>query len=263
MDKLILQNLNDLKYYVPSNKIIGVWTIGSLIHEGHLEVYKTLKNKANFIVGVYLSNFYQVINYVTGLNIGQDKQFSYDSLTKMYNLVDIMHLAGWDHIPYEKHTIFCKNEKELPTSFLPDFIRNDDRTLALLRTSQSILRKTKEVTGYTIHAGSIKDPWRPYSAWWARNYLNLDYTIIDPLRDEYGNSISSSFITWQKKTSQKINFQILTPEMRKISDVEANLKKHKINGLEVINFFYDKNINYIFTKIKFDNMFWSECLKIN
>jgi hypothetical protein len=261
MDKLIVQNINDLAKFIPPDKKIGVWTIGSLIHTGHLKVLETLKTKADFIIGIYLSNFYQVIEHVTGLNIGEDKQFSYKSLVRMSSMVDITHLAGCDHLPYEKHTPFCRNEKELPTESLPDFIKKDDRTMALLRTSQSIVRKTQEVTCYTIHAGSIKDPWRPYGAWWAEKYLNMDYTILDPERDEFGNSYSSSFITWQCKTGQKIDFQILQPWMRSSFEVEYCLKEKGIEGLEVISFFYDKNTNYIFTKIKFDNMFWSECQK--
>jgi hypothetical protein len=70
-------------------------------------------------------------------------------------------------------------------------------------------------------------------------------------------------MAWQKKTGQKINFQILQPGMRGSFEVEYLLREKGIEGLEVINFFYDKNTKYIFTKIKFDNIFWSECLKEN
>jgi hypothetical protein len=204
-----------------------------------------------------------MVEHITGNNIGEDKPFSEITMDTMIGMVDVLHVSAIDYLPYDKHIPNCQNEKELPLSILPEFIINDIRTLSLLRVAQSNIRKVYELTSYSFNVGSIKDPWRTYGAQWARKFLGIDYTILEPERDEFGNSYSSSFMAWQKKTGQKINFQILQPGMRGSFEVEYLLREKGIEGLEVINFFYDKNTKYIFTKIKFDNIFWSECLKEN
>lgn len=263
MNNIIVTNLNEIKEYLPENKKIGVWWVASLIHDGHLKCLEVLKSRADFIIGMYMSNFYQMVEHITGHDIGKDKPFSELTMNTMLGLVDILHVSGIDYLPYDKHTPDCQNEKELPRSILPDFVFSDKRTLSLLRVGQSNIRKIHEITNYNFNVGSIKDPWRPYGAWWAQKYLGISYTVLDPERDKFGNSYSSSFMAWQEKTGQKIDFQILKPGMRKSFEVEQNLKENGIRDLEIINFFYDPRIKYIFTKIKFDDMFWSECLKEN
>lgn len=263
MTDIMVTNLNEIPQYLVENKKIGVWWVASLIHEGHLKCLEVLKSKADFIIGMYMSNFYQMVEYITGNNIGEDKPFSEITMDTMIGLVDILHVSAIDYLPYDKHTPTCQNEKELPTLALPDFIINDIRTLSLLRVAQSNIRKVHELTSYSFNVGSVKDPWRPYGAVWASKFLNIDYTLLEPERDKFGNSYSSSFMAWQQKTNQIIDFQILQPGMRRSLEVEHRLRKKGIEGLEVINFFYDTNTKYIFTKIKFDNIFWSECLKEN
>jgi hypothetical protein len=262
MNNIIITNINKLQQYLPKNTRIGVWWVASLLHDGHLECLNILKNQSDFILGIYISNFYEIIEHITGNEISKDKKFSNDTLNSMLDLVDTLHVSYSGYTPYDRYVKNDINEVELPNYILPNFILSDLRTMSLLRANQVLVRKIHEITNYKFNVGSTKDPWRIYNAEWARKYLNICYTIIDPERDKFGNSLSSSFMTWQHVTGQKIDFQILQPWMRGSFEVEYLLKEKGIEGLKVISFFYDKNTNYIFTKIKFDNMFWSECLNI-
>jgi len=262
MDKLIVCNIHELKDFLPKNKKIGAWWISHALHNGHIKVLKKVKENTEYVIGIYLNNYYQIIQHVTGFDTGSSLQLSLKSLVGLISNTDIVHLGCWGHIPYDIHTADCLNEKQLPTHSLPEYIRYNPRTLSLLRSAQAVVRKTQEITGYTYHAGGMKDYWRPYAAEWARKYLGFTYDEIESERDEFGNSISSSFLKWQKITNQVVDFQMLLTEHNSMEDVQRNINNHGIKNLHIIDFIDSSNMGYKYIRLKATDIVWTDYIKI-
>lgn len=255
----IVYDIHSLTGLMPRDTKIGVWWVGHHIHEGHLRIREVINHHCDFLVGIYLNNFYQIIKHTTGFDTGSKLEFDHETAMAMMDRCDVLLLSDGPGTEYP--IIGARDQTELRTSSLPLYISSNERTMALLRVSQSILRKTKEVTGYKVHAGCIKDYWRPYSAAWARKYLGLEYYVEEPMRDSYGNACSASAKEFQEKEGQFINFKILVPGLREIKDVNERLRKYGVDKIECVDFIYDQYQDTAFARFQAGSVFWSDSIR--
>lgn len=262
----IFYNLEDLGKYIDKiyHRKIGVWSIGNHgeIHEGHRKCYEAVKKHSNYIIGLIANTWM--------LQIAQISKIHRDVITLSINQKAIDEATARCDVlmVYDKEYTSFDNPKqlreqaeyELPDNQLPKFIQDSDDMLDSLRAAQAFKIVMNPLVNYNYHCGSFKDPWRFYYAkWHNQRWLFRLYDLIEPAIDEYDQSISDSY---PKSLQEKINKPLLLKGMRKIEDLQKNVKS--IKGLKILFFAYDPTTKYILARFhhdEFPNKWWNVGLK--
>jgi hypothetical protein len=262
----VVYNLEDLGKYVDKiyYKKIGVWSIGNHgeIHDGHRKCYEEVKKNSDFIIGLIVNTW---MLQIAQISKKQKKvvilPISSKAIKEAKSLCDIVMIYDKDYTSFDDpKQLRQQAEYELPDNQLPKFIQENDDMLDSLRAAQAFKIVMNPLVMYSYHCGSLKDPWRfYYSKWHNQKWLFRFYDLIKPVTDEYGQSLSDSY---PKSLQEKINKPLLLKGMRKIEDLEKNVKS--IKGLKVLFFGYDSNTKYILARFyhdEFPNKWWNISLE--
>lgn len=260
--KELIYTLDDLREITAGNinKRLGIWVVGSHIHNGHLKCLETVRNQSDFILGVYLSNWYAMVKKVYGVALQKDKEFQFETLDEVYKLSDSTLVLSGNYLPYGSSDgrIADLLYSELPNYCLPIWMTEDDQYMGSLRSGQMFVYVIRSVYPFTEIAGSIKDPWKPYTARWCLENQKFTYTMIAPETDEYGNCYSSHFIEWQRNQNFRITFPILEKGMTSIEDVNCYLQSKGILGITAETLHYNDEYKYLYSRLRYGEFFWNE-----
>jgi len=241
----------------------GAWYVGVQVHDGHKFILERLRKEVDHVIGIYYVNFYTHMEYIFGRTVSTmqhvfDKSWHVDEdvLNEMGQLCDVVYVSCGDYNPLK---LINKNEiyKQFPDELIPEYIRADLHWLGLLRIGQAVMKLMNHYKIYDYQLGCVKDCWKPYQKIWSDKYTDIDYRLINPLNDKYGNNISNS----KKDMVAKIDRQILEPWMKTIED--ANKHIQDIEGLEVTSFHIDNKLKRIYARIQYEDIFCNESVNIN
>lgn len=241
----------------------GAWYIGVQIHDGHRFLLEKLRKKVDHIIGIYYVNFFDHMEYVfrgktiPSMQHAFEKQWYIDEevINEGEKLTDVFYTSCGTFNPLKSINI-DDIYKQLPDRKIPKYIKEDYHWLALLRVGQAVVKLMSENDIYQYQLGCIKDCWKYYQKQWSDEYTNIEYDLIEPLNDEYGNNISNS----KREMIDKIDRRILQPWMK--NKQQANDYIKNIEGLEVTSFHIDKKLKRIYARIQYEDVFCNESLKL-
>ncbi len=241
----------------------GAWYIGIQIHDGHKYLLDKLRKKVEHVIGIYYVNFYDHMEYIfNGRTIPTmehvfRKQWLPDGniISEASKLTDVLYISTGSYNPLKLINV-QDIYNQLPDKKIPKYIHKNYHWLALLRIGQAIIKLMSEYNIYDYQMGCIKDCWKYYQKLWSDKYTNIEYELIEPLNDKYGNNISNS----KKEMIDKIDRQILKPWMKNIK--QANKHIENIEGLEITSFCIDKKLKRIYARIQYEDVFCNESIKL-
>jgi hypothetical protein len=257
----IVYNLEDAGKFINSSnaKYKGMWSIGTKIHDAHIEIYKIIKEKCDYIIGCYFNTWHAMIHDLTGIEEPNDHPLYQDTIDQMSDLCDILIIYTGNYFGYEqeeKGLLLQKVVSELPNINIPSFIDRDFQLWTSLRTAQVVKVTQAKHFQHNYQVGGIKDLWRPSFVKWCREYYPwLKYDIIDPIVDKFGNSISSGT---PKKLERKIKKQLLLPHFRRIEEVQNHVDDLE---LSVDMFYYDEDTKHMYARFSYQGEWWNYGVK--
>lgn len=262
----ILYSLEDLKKEIDpiySNyKYIGVWIVGTIIHDGHRFLYNLIQQKCDYVIGIYCNTWSKQLYEISGMKQDIALETNLDTIDELVKKTNIVMIYSNDYTSFDKPT-YLKNrsEKELPESNLPKFIYKDEQNIASLRTAQAFNIMFNKYVKHHYRTGGQKDPWRFYMQQWHNKYYPyIEYELAESILDNYGNCLSSSV---PSKIKEQIDKPLLLPKMRSINEVREHIKN--IEGLRVVFFNYNPENKFINVRFQYKNnknVWWNQGLKV-
>lgn len=163
----IVYNLKDLKNEIDSiytnYKYIGVWLVGTKIHDGHRFLYKLVHQKCDYIIGVYCNTWSKQLYEISGMRQDITLESNLDTLNELVKKTNIVMIYSDGYTSFDNPTYLRdRSEKELPETTLPEFIYKDKQNIASLRTAQAFNIMFNKYVKHHYHNGGQKDPWRFY-----------------------------------------------------------------------------------------------------
>ena len=111
------------------------------------------------------------------------------------------------------------------------------------------------------HPSCGRDDWRHVYSFWLKRRFDIDHTLYDAVRDEYGNVISSSRNRIPVEYTNRITKPLLLPHFETLEEVNEYIKD--IEDLKAETFIKRHGwINVKFVFANNDKYYWAEGLKL-
>lgn len=249
----VVYSYDDVKKLLPHSGTIGMWCFHANCHEGHIRCAEATQH-CDCVVGILFNNMAEEHIFMTGATTLKTFPVLSSDIEVLKKYSDICLILTGDYFPikdyweliqkefYEAFPIECLKEKGI----LEDQIEFNALLHAV--SMRVIIHGIYEIH-FDYQAQCGKDRFRTvgyvdyvYDRW------GVKIDLIDSVRDEYGNSISTTISGLPKTIKDRINKPLLLNSFTSIEEVENNI--NKIEGLKVLNF-YRMN-GWIHATFKFD-----------
>jgi hypothetical protein len=263
MKAKIIYTLKELKEITNSfDGTISYWPMGYRIHDGHRHLLKLCKEKTDYVIGVYLNNWYRMQQIVFDYYSKADPEIHQETINEMSEKTNVVFIYTGNYFGFSEQDskkLLNIAIEQLPNSEIPEYIHQNKQLISSLRTAQVQVSTFKNKIRFHYHCGSMKDAWRPvYVDWYRKTYPETIYDLIDPILDSNGNSFTASV---PDDIKQQITHPLLIPGMRTIEEVKEYNKD--IPGLEVAWFHYDPNTKYLNARFQTKTRWWNFGVKEN
>jgi len=220
----------------PKDGKFGMWGFQANFHEGHKKCAEAAQH-CNWVVGVLWNN------------ISEGYEVSKRDIEALQKYSDVCMICCGDYHPENNHRSLIEAECK---KFTEETGVNDP--IALLSIGDRVVMH--DVYGLKIHyqAQSVKDRFRVagYADYVFKRW-NIYIDLLEPVRDEIGNSVSKTV----QCSGIKINKPFLLPEFETIEQVREYIKD--IEGLSVVEFYKDNK--WIHAKFSFGDKTFEEGLQ--
>lgn len=267
IDTPVVFTLNDLKtiYDRDAHGKKGMWAFHNNFHHGHGACATQTNRVCDWVVGILWNNFSAGMDWMTGSSALTDDIIHTTDIEVLKAMSDVVMVFTGDYHPYKRHWYSIQKEfdKEFPESFLREKGIMDEHSLyASLLYSVAIRITMHDIYGIKLdyHASCGRDRWRHVKyVQWLEERFNLHQELLDAVRDEDGNVLSSSRHKIPPQFIKRIKKPLLLPEFETIEDVNKYVKD--IPDLKAVHF--SKECGWIHVKFQFtDQYWWSEGLKL-
>jgi len=260
---MVIKNLDELGLILKSvKKKIGIFGLSTNLHQGHRELLRVTREKSDFVIGIYYNTWPLQLAKIAPEFVQEPPPLKLDILNELEMKCDLVMLYDNGYTSFEDQDIekiknFCI--ESLPDSSIPKNVVDFPNAMAQLRASQIIKYIQHSKINYHIQVAGNKESWRFYYKEWVEKIFNVEYYLIETVKDEKGNIYSSS-----RPKDLKCDIVLLEPWMRTKKDVEEQIKN--IPDLSILKFIYDEIQGNIFVSFKYGNdpkNWWTEGIKIN
>jgi hypothetical protein len=254
----IVYTTEEVAERLPSNKKIGSWGFHENYHEGHKQILKKTQENSDYIIGVLWNNLAEMVTDIMGQSWEPRTPIYDKDVEFLCDNSDVVMIFTGNYRPwrdkFDKLDLLANaliEYDELP------FGRKEHRhPWELMRACQVMRLAMNRIWPPYYTCGSYRDIWRPsYREWYCNRFPGYEYELIEPVRDEHGNDISSTRLL----SGHKATKCLLRKGLRSKEELEEYVSDQE--GLEVTHFIWNEKSRIMHGKFLYGGQWFWICLK--
>lgn len=262
-DALIFCDIQEAGAYLKTSyntdKKVGIWGVHQGLNIAHKQVYNRVRAMSDVVVGIYYQNWASWINYVCGGCQYTDADYNSDITSDLYKMCDVVIVFGGDYNIFDgRHGYYLRDLWPVMLDQYPDWKLSKyitgvgrENLYSHFRACQALKIVQNDFIPCHVSAGGKRDAWRwDFKKWQEENY-GYTYEMLEPVLDQYGNSISGS----KQNLGITIDFPLLLPSLNgdEVAEraAEYGIKTHYCFVL----------CGYIYAKFSYNGKVWVEAIK--